>query len=43
MTRWIKTALVGAAVALGLLLTTSAALADEPNGGFLELQLPDAH
>ncbi|SFW48023.1 hypothetical protein [Amycolatopsis australiensis] len=44
MTRSIRTALIGAAVALGLLLTGGAALADppavEPNSGTLTWQLP---
>jgi hypothetical protein len=44
MTRWIKTALVGTAVALGILLPASAALADppaaSPDDGTITLQVP---
>lgn len=44
MTRWMRTALVGTAVTLGLLLPAAAALADppvsEPNSGTLTWQLP---
>lgn len=44
MTRWIRTALIGTAVTLGLLIPVGAALADvpaaDPNSGTLTLQLP---
>jgi hypothetical protein len=44
MTRWLKTALVGTAVTLGLLLPAGAALAEppaaEPDSGTLTWQLP---
>ncbi|MEV4148492.1 hypothetical protein AB0J40_32865 [Amycolatopsis sp. NPDC049691] len=44
MTRWIRTALIGTAVALGVLLPAGAALADgpgaDPNSGQLTWQLP---
>jgi hypothetical protein len=44
MTRWIRTALVTTAVALGVLLPAGAALADtpaaDPDSGTLTLQLP---
>ncbi len=44
MTRWIRTALIGTTVALGLLLPAGAALADGPaaetNSGTLTLQAP---
>ncbi len=44
MTRWIRTALVTTAVALGVLLPAGAALADgpgaDPNSGQLTWQLP---
>jgi hypothetical protein len=44
MTRWMRTALAGAAVALGLLLPVGAALADppaaDPSSGTLTWQLP---
>ncbi|WP_167344395.1 hypothetical protein [Amycolatopsis rifamycinica] len=44
MTRWIRTALVGTAVALGILLPAGTALADgpfaDPNSGQLVWQLP---
>ncbi|WP_372671375.1 hypothetical protein [Amycolatopsis kentuckyensis] len=44
MTRWIRTALIGSAVALGVLLPAGAALADgpgaDPNSGQLTWQLP---
>jgi hypothetical protein len=46
MTRWMRTALVGTAVTLGLLLPVGAALADppgaDPNSGTLTWQLPTA-
>ncbi|MFJ1762312.1 hypothetical protein ACIOD2_18465 [Amycolatopsis sp. NPDC088138] len=44
MTRWIRTALISTAVALGVLLPAGAALADgpnsDPNSGQLTWQLP---
>ncbi len=44
MTRWIRFALAGTAVTLGLLLPAGVALADsptgDPNGGQLTWQLP---
>ncbi|WIY03919.1 hypothetical protein QRX60_08725 [Amycolatopsis mongoliensis] len=44
MTRWIRTALLTTAVAMGVLLPAGAALADgpavDPNGGTLTWQLP---
>jgi hypothetical protein len=44
MTRWIRTALIGTTVALGLLIPAGAALADtpaaQPNSGTLTLQVP---
>ncbi|WP_410561811.1 hypothetical protein [Amycolatopsis sp. cmx-4-61] len=42
MTRWLRTALIGTVVALGVLLPASAALADsvDPNSGSLVWQLP---
>ena len=46
MTRWIRTALISTAVALGLLIPAGAALADntvvDPNSGTLTWQLPDS-
>jgi hypothetical protein len=44
MTRWIRIALIGTAVTLGVLLPAGAALADppavDPNSGTLTWQLP---
>ncbi|WIX87310.1 hypothetical protein [Amycolatopsis sp. DG1A-15b] len=44
MTRWIRTALVGTAVALGILIPAGTALADgptvDPNSGSIVWQLP---
>lgn len=44
MTRWIRTALIGTAVTLGVLFSAGAALADppaaDPNSGTLTWQLP---
>ncbi|WP_410639767.1 hypothetical protein [Amycolatopsis sp. lyj-346] len=42
MTRWIRTALLGTAVTLGLLVPSATALADgvDPNSGSLVWQLP---
>lgn len=47
MTRWMKAALVGAAIALGVLVPVGTALADgpvaDPNSGQLTWQLPTTH
>ena len=47
MTRWIRTALISTAVALGILLPVGAALADspavDPDSGKLTWQLPDSN
>jgi hypothetical protein len=44
MTRWIRTALITTAVAMGVVLPAGSALADppsaDPNGGTLTWQLP---